>query len=249
MEYRSLEEAVFEGKSLADSVEYVQASGNPDELFSNRHGGCIGLLHFMVMRRAKPGVEVLLDLGADIELRTDEGDTPLLVATVMNNEELTKFLLEKGANANVKNEKGDTPLHIALTNDHENIAQILLDHGADLDVRNTMGISARQVMLHNQIRLRIPSGTVGLDGVLGVFEKKGSEDDLVRLLEFCKASLGTKIQQGMSPVKAKAIERKIEAFMHTQAEPASTAVEERAKHRRMQQIIQEVMAALTEDIS
>lgn len=249
MEYRSLEEAVFEGNSLAAPVEYVMASGNADELFSDRQGGRISLLHFMVMSRAKPGVEVLLGLGASIEVRTSKGDTPLLIATVMNDGDLTKFLLDKGANANGTNAEGDTPLHIALTNEHTNLAQILLDHGADLDARNRLGISPRQVMLHKQIGLRIPTGTVGLDGVLNALQESGSEDDLVRLLQFCRASLATKIQQGMSPIRAEAIERKIEAFLHAQAEPASTAVEERTKHRRMQQIIREVMAALTEDIS
>ena len=153
MTYQSLEDAVFNSKNLAEPVKYVIQSGNPNELFSDRHGNSIGLLHYMVIVKSKDGVSIMFDIGADPNLQASDGSTPLLTAMIALEFEIIQLLVEGGADVNVREqERGDTPLHSALIEDRSDIAQYLLDHGADPDVRNNLGISPRQIKLFNMLR-------------------------------------------------------------------------------------------------
>jgi len=58
-------------------------------------------------------VKLLLDKGADVNKKTDIGETALMTASYGGNVEVVKLLLAKGADINVKNSKGETALMIA----------------------------------------------------------------------------------------------------------------------------------------
>jgi len=152
MTFKSLEDAVFNANSLADPVEYVMQSRNPNELFSDRHGGVIGLLHYMVAVKSKEAVSILLDIGADPNLQASDGSTPLWTAMILKQFEIIQLLVERGADINSREKThGDTPLHAALVEGRKDIAQYLLDHGADPELRNNLGISPRQMELFDNL--------------------------------------------------------------------------------------------------
>ena len=48
-------------------------------------------------------VTMLLDNGADIDSKTDDNNTPLMIASGSGRTEIVKLLLEKGADVNVRN--------------------------------------------------------------------------------------------------------------------------------------------------
>ena len=77
--------------------------------------------------------EILLEHGADVNAKNDDGNTPLLFADQL---EIVKILIEHGADVNVKNNNGDTPLFFA--NQFE-IVKILIKHGADVNAKNNDG--------------------------------------------------------------------------------------------------------------
>lgn len=51
---------------------------------------------------------------ADIEIRNNRQQTPLLLAVSQGHTSIIELLVTRGANINVKDEDGDTCLHVAL---------------------------------------------------------------------------------------------------------------------------------------
>lgn len=67
----------------------------------------------------------LVSKGASLEIKDNNGHTPLLIATLNNNRELIEMLLEKGADIAAVNKEGDSPLSIAKKNNYEDILKVL----------------------------------------------------------------------------------------------------------------------------
>ena len=77
-------------------------------------------------------VQLLLERGANIELKNASKDTPLKAAAREGQLEVVRYLLQKGANANVTGSKGSTPLTSATYGNHLAVIALLLKNGAIL---------------------------------------------------------------------------------------------------------------------
>jgi len=95
-------------------------------------------------------IQLLIDHGADVDVRDDKGKTPLHCASVTANLENMRALLENGADVNAVDDEGNTPLQLAQrgtpaaaffanlgvsSNEEENAkrtkaADLLIAHGA-----------------------------------------------------------------------------------------------------------------------
>ncbi len=74
---------------------------------------------------------LLLEHGAEINLKCNKGRTPLHWGT--EHEAIVRLLLEEeGVNVNVQDHEGMLPLHFATTNGQMDVAQLLLEHGIQL---------------------------------------------------------------------------------------------------------------------
>jgi ankyrin repeat protein len=62
-------------------------------------------------------VRLLLDKGADVNARTDNGQTPLMLAAKSAKKDTVKLLLEKGADAGVRDQAGNRALEYAKSDD------------------------------------------------------------------------------------------------------------------------------------
>ena len=60
-------------------------------------------------------VQVLLDLGCDIDLCNEMGRTALIEAAEQGHECVVRILAEQGANINLQDAEGDTALIVATT--------------------------------------------------------------------------------------------------------------------------------------
>ena len=56
-------------------------------------------------------VSLLLEKGADVNAKNNDGWTPLHWASENGHEAIVSLLLEKGADVNAKDNDGETPLH------------------------------------------------------------------------------------------------------------------------------------------
>ena len=75
----------------------------------------------------------LLDRGADVNQARDNGDTPLLIASMCGHKEVCALLLDRGANVDQAAHDGCTPLFLASQNGHKEVCALLLDRGANVN--------------------------------------------------------------------------------------------------------------------
>jgi ankyrin repeat protein len=85
--------------------------------------------------------EILLNKGADVNLKDAGGLTPLMIAVTRGNSEFINTLINKGANVNIQDEHGVTALMNAVENGDISTVQLLLAHGANVNVRDEKGRS------------------------------------------------------------------------------------------------------------
>ena len=77
-------------------------------------------------------VKFLVDKGADLNIRDWCNVTPLMVASISNNNEIAKILIENGADLNLQDDIDRTALQMAITGFNDEIAEMLIKKGADL---------------------------------------------------------------------------------------------------------------------
>ena len=90
------------------------------------------LLFYAAWKNAFDVVKLLLDRGADVNAKTDNGGTPLSVATTFNAFDAAKLLVDRGAG-------GATPLHRAAIGNRLDVAKRLIDRGADVNAKTDGG--------------------------------------------------------------------------------------------------------------
>ncbi|MCY4404573.1 MAG: ankyrin repeat domain-containing protein [Candidatus Poribacteria bacterium] len=66
-------------------------------------------LSWATLMGKKEAAELLLQLGADVNVRQEDGGTPLHIAVFLGRVELAELLIKEGADVNAKNRGGDTP--------------------------------------------------------------------------------------------------------------------------------------------
>jgi ankyrin repeat protein len=90
--------------------------------------------------------EVVLDTGAEVDLRDDQGRQPLHEAALFGRAEMAAFLLDCGAPMEAQvHPFGHTALWLAVERGHLEVAQMLIERGARLNVMDTL---TGQSLLH-----------------------------------------------------------------------------------------------------
>jgi ankyrin repeat protein len=87
-------------------------------------------------------VAMLLEEGADVNVKDNGGNTALIKASLGGHLEIVARLLEKDANVNARSNAGNTALIWASIQGHTETAAMLLENGADVNEENHRGLSA-----------------------------------------------------------------------------------------------------------
>ncbi len=88
-------------------------------------------------------------------LRLDEGQTPLHLAVILQEEYMVKYLISQNTSINAKDNSGSTALHEAVRTGNVNIITDLLVAGADVNVRDSLGKTPLLIIMPEENRLLI----------------------------------------------------------------------------------------------
>ena len=99
-------------------------------------------LHFVVdeFNDSSEILRSLLDNGADVNARSIDNETPLMVASQSSDVETVTLLIEQGAYVDLQDEKDNTALHNAVSRKTEEIVGTLLNAGAS-NLCNSQGMT------------------------------------------------------------------------------------------------------------
>ena len=103
-------------------------------------------LHQCIRLKNVEMLKILVDNGANLEVKDVDGETPAFLAATSKCPEVMKVLLDAGANPNTQGEDGWTALMMAARDGDYEITKMLLERGADLYFGTDMfGRTARDI--------------------------------------------------------------------------------------------------------
>ena len=76
----------------------------------------------------------------DINLKNEDGLTPLMLSIMANQNEITEILIRKGANLELKDNEGKTALLWAISKDNIEAVRMLIDAWVDFDIKSEIAI-------------------------------------------------------------------------------------------------------------
>lgn len=83
----------------------------------------------------------------NLDMRFDDNQTPLHIASIMGHSAIAKYLLENNADTNVQDSSGSTPLHEAVRYGHIEIIRHILDSGANINAQDNLGKTPIMVIM------------------------------------------------------------------------------------------------------
>lgn len=122
------------------AVEKLLALGaDPD---AQNESGETPLLLACYRKDQESFVRLLVNIGANVNLADDCGNTPLIVSAADDRLKTVRLLVDRGADVNAQNVEGDTPLTNASIWGERRTVQFLLSRGADPGLVDGLGCSA-----------------------------------------------------------------------------------------------------------
>jgi hypothetical protein len=88
--------------------------------------------------------EYLINEGAEVNAKTNDGSTALMLAARLNKRDLVVLLLSRGADVNSVNQQGQTALIAATVKGHAEAVCPLINNRADVGVKDVVGFTALQ---------------------------------------------------------------------------------------------------------
>ena len=189
------------GATADTSATHLLAQDKPEivALLKKRQGTD---WHESVRQGAFEAIRVALDAGADIDARTEQGETALMQAIDSGRVEVARWLLDHGANPNAVTEIGGTPLHRAVHGEKIEAVSLLLERGADIHAENKWGQTPLFIAALNQRADAVPLLTQA-GACIGIVEAT-LLDQTERVYEFLNA--GTPVdfanESGMTTLMA-----------------------------------------------
>jgi ankyrin repeat protein len=147
----------------------------------------------------------ILQLGGNIEVKSEDGFTPLVIAIKNKDLEMVKLLVNSGAKLGEilekKNKLKVTPLIYSIVEDEFDIFKYLIDEGADIEVQNPIYYA---IVHKNKFMIKVLLGKkikldIVIEGMTPLLLATLSKDlDIMKMLIDAGASLGYSVEGSTS---------------------------------------------------
>lgn len=145
----------IESDRLNEQLLIASEKGNERAAFLLLHQGiidkdrCQGFLGFSPLHHAAARghlsiLQLLLDFGWPVDIRTDAMETPLHLASFNGQIHVAECLLNRGANINARTKDEDTPIFYAARKGNYRLVRLLIQQECDLNARNCYGDVAEE---------------------------------------------------------------------------------------------------------
>jgi ankyrin repeat protein len=118
-----------------DTTEISRLLGAEIDLDGLDRDGCTGLYTATEGLRYE-AVRLLLEKGANVNVKTTHGRVPLHAACCHGDLRIVKLLLDLGSDVKAIDMRGSTPLHASAENGFVYLSKMLLDRGANINARD-----------------------------------------------------------------------------------------------------------------
>jgi hypothetical protein len=124
---------------LANDEKRITSTAASPSILNGLSSDGYSPLYYACMKGTKLStVQLLLRLGATVDLKGTDRETALFVATHNNNVDAVKALLAAGANVNEENGKeNETAIHCAARYGYNELLGLFLKHGANINPRTS----------------------------------------------------------------------------------------------------------------
>jgi len=126
-------------ESLVKSLDAGIQIDHPDP------AGETALFH-IIGSGSQKGFDLLVERGANTQIRDIQGNTALHKAATFSRERFAEKLIDMGVEVNSTNKVGATPLHYSVRNGDEDITKLLLKNGAEKNILDFQGNSVLDVV-------------------------------------------------------------------------------------------------------
>ena len=125
------------------AVTAIVATPNPAVINARDTSTGEGALHILVRGRDLTWLSFIIAKGARVDLQSNDGSTPLILASQLGWYEGAELLLSRRANPNLGNSRGETPLIFAVQRRDLTMVRLLRSNGANPNqTDNVAGYSA-----------------------------------------------------------------------------------------------------------
>lgn len=133
-------------------------------------------------------VELLIQHGANVNIKDSDGVTPLVIATRNKFYTVLEVLLRNGANMNLWDDNGKTALDAAIGNGNREIVKMLLSSGAEIKSKSgecDVLLDAVRRRDYPMIKILINAGAKSKTKANKIAEQTGDKQ-MLKLLKTCQ---------------------------------------------------------------
>ncbi|GFT78303.1 ANK_REP_REGION domain-containing protein [Nephila pilipes] len=243
-ELKKLEQERYSIKHVMHEYDQWKKCGFDVNYFFKDSSKEFTLLHFAANFGDTNVTKLLLEEGANIDIKDQNKNTSLHLAASNGHTDIVKLLMEKGSDLSVVNKEGNTSLHLAASNGHTDIAKLLLEKGSDLSVVNKGGNTSLHLAASNghidTVKFLMEEGSD-----LSVVNKEGNTSlhlaasnghtDIVKLLVEKGSDLSAVNKDGGTPLQI--------AFYNNHTEIVKYLME---KEPRMKEVLEHLVRCVVE---